>query len=206
MGITFYHCWFFKIHFNFVFLFFPYIRSDLTFGVVITPAIDDADLIIDQPIPDEVLVALNNPLPAEELVANVTVVEEPAALVPPPADNGLPSVSNNATWANESGTGEVPHDDIPSFSEWTQKVLAEEEKSGEFNFLFCYIYRSDTEIGGADKNPFTIVQLCCAIKIALAHQLSSFYYLFTLIQGLFVYWIFQRVWPLVHSLFFASML
>jgi hypothetical protein len=38
-------------------------------------------------------------------------------------------VSNNVTRNNESGSSE---DDIPSFSEWTLKVLAEEEKSGKF--------------------------------------------------------------------------
>lgn len=43
------------------------------------------------------------------------------------ATNNLLNVSNNATRNNESGSSE---DDIPSFSEWTLKVLAEEEKSG----------------------------------------------------------------------------
>lgn len=42
--------------------------------------------------------------------------------------NNLLNVSNNATRSNESGSSE---DDIPSFSEWTLKVLAEEEKSGK---------------------------------------------------------------------------
>lgn len=37
------------------------------------------------------------------------------------------NVTNNVTRNNESGSSE---DDIPSFSEWTLKVLAEEEKSG----------------------------------------------------------------------------
>ncbi len=38
------------------------------------------------------------------------------------------NVTNNATRNNESGSSE---DEIPSFSEWTLKVLAEEEKSGK---------------------------------------------------------------------------
>lgn len=38
------------------------------------------------------------------------------------------NVTNNVTRNNESGSSE---DDIPSFNEWTLKVLAEEEKSGE---------------------------------------------------------------------------
>lgn len=42
--------------------------------------------------------------------------------------NSVLNVTNNATRNNESGSSE---DDIPSFSEWTLKVLAEEEKSGK---------------------------------------------------------------------------
>jgi hypothetical protein len=43
--------------------------------------------------------------------------------------NNVLNVTNNVTRNNESGSSE---DDIPSFSEWTLKVLAEEEKSGKF--------------------------------------------------------------------------
>ncbi len=47
--------------------------------------------------------------------------------------NNVLNVTNNATRNNESGSSE---DDIPSFSEWTLKVLAEEEKSGKIRYFF----------------------------------------------------------------------
>jgi hypothetical protein len=50
--------------------------------------------------------------------------------------NNVLNVTNNATRNNESGSSE---DDIPSFSEWTLKVLAEEEKSGTIFHIFVWI-------------------------------------------------------------------
>lgn len=62
--------------------------------------------------------------PASEIVAPST---DDAKVVSDLASPSVLNVTNNVTRTNESGSGE---DDIPSFSEWTLKVLAEEEKSG----------------------------------------------------------------------------
>lgn len=94
--------------------------------------VDDADL----PLPTLNLEVLTAPINHQDSPivhdSPVPVVEE-AGLVSP--DN-VPSVTNNATRTNESGSTEV-HDEIPSFSEWTQKVLAQEEKSSKLTRTFA---------------------------------------------------------------------
>lgn len=86
----------------------------------------DADLLIPS---SEILSFPENPevsgyieVPSNDSVA----LKADGVKVDLPNPNVL-NVTNNATRNNESGSGE---DDIPSFSEWTLKVLAEEEKSG----------------------------------------------------------------------------
>lgn len=71
-------------------------------------------------------------VPASEIVAPST---DDAKVVSDLANPSVLNVTNNATRTNESGSGE---DDIPSFSEWTLKVLAEEEKSGRKSWS-CFI-------------------------------------------------------------------
>ena len=90
----------------------------------------DAELIIPS---IEILATTENPevpvhseIPASEVIP---VDAQPIAKVEKDLEaNKFLNVSNNVTRNNESGSSE---DDIPSFSEWTLKVLAEEEKSGK---------------------------------------------------------------------------
>lgn len=118
---------------NVLFFFLCNKKRNLTVGEVLTPAENlDADplmpsieLLATQENPE---VLGNSEIPASEVVS---VDSEPLAKVEQDlVDTNLVNVSNNVT-RNESGSSE---DDIPSFSEWTLKVLAEEEKSGNYNF------------------------------------------------------------------------
>ncbi len=91
----------------------------------------DADLMIPS---IEILPATENPeVPAHQEIPASEVapldVQPIAKLEENLETNNFLNVSNNVTRNNESGSSE---DDIPSFSEWTLKVLAEEEKSGKF--------------------------------------------------------------------------
>jgi hypothetical protein len=60
-------------------------------------------------------------VPSIEVLSSTEILEESAY----PEISASEVISAN----NESGSSE---DDIPSFSEWTLKVLADEEKSGKF--------------------------------------------------------------------------
>ncbi len=87
------------------------------------PIEDDADASLQNSISPEILAIPPN---QDSSIVSVVEKEERGTLSAP---GNVPNVNNDTTRANESGTSQV-QDEIPSFSEWTQKVLAEEEKSG----------------------------------------------------------------------------
>ena len=64
------------------------------------------------------------------IVGEIPVVSEIDSAAP---TNSVSVVSNTNSTGNDSGAIE---EDIPSFEEWTKKVLAEEEKSGNYFIPF----------------------------------------------------------------------
>lgn len=113
-----------------------HLSSNLTSSEVTVPVDnEDADLTVPM---IEVLTTPENEEEAAyaETSANEVIpgeAESVAQLEKHLGTANVLNVTNNVTRNNESGSSE---DDIPSFSEWTLKVLAEEEKSGEILFVF----------------------------------------------------------------------
>lgn len=104
-------------------------------GILLAPIEDDADASLQNSISPEILA-----IPPNQDSPIVSVVEEVVERGTLSAPGNVPNVNNDTTRANESGSSQV-QDEIPSFSEWTQKVLAEEEKSGTFHiFILKYGY------------------------------------------------------------------
>ena len=122
-------------HFKMFLLYFLF-RSDLSVGDLLSVPIDHITDVDQQLLPvseilseivDPVLV-VETPTPSAPVISVIAV--ESKEQITAATNDSVPNVSNNASRTNDSGTNEA--DDIPSFSEWTQKVLAEEEKSGLF--------------------------------------------------------------------------
>ncbi|KAI9563673.1 hypothetical protein GHT06_011137 [Daphnia sinensis] len=109
----------------------PIVSEDNLTSSEVTVRVENEDAELFVPIV-EVLTTPENEeetLYAETSV-NEVILAEAESVVQLEKDLGTANVlnvTNNVTRNNESGSSE---DDIPSFSEWTLKVLAEEEKSG----------------------------------------------------------------------------
>lgn len=85
---------------------------------ILIPPAEDAELPVEVETPS---------LALDQVEIQPIAVEVAEEEVKESESDNVIQVVNNVTRSNESGSNE---DDIPSFSEWTQKVLAEEEKSG----------------------------------------------------------------------------
>ena len=117
------------------FILISFFRSDLSVGDLLSMPIDHITDVDQQLLPvSEILIPpeIVDPVQVESPSAPVSVVaiESKEQTQAAPTNDTVPSVSLNASRTNDSGANEA--DDIPSFNEWTQKVLAEEEKSGLF--------------------------------------------------------------------------